>query len=224
MKKLKVIFLIMAALAILVSISVLSGCSENKNEEESTGLLIKNEKGAYWQKDAASQQGKTVVFETDKGNIEVKLYECSLANEFLSQISRFEGIDITIVAENMFIQAENVESFTGPSDYMTDLLCVNGAVGFVVEDGNLTGSLIVITSPKLNTISENSLIEHCDDDKKIEFYQNLGGIPEYEGYVAVFGQMISGKETIGKISGLKTNGYVNGYVLEEPVNIKSIKK
>ena len=47
-------------------------------------------------------------------------------------------------------------------------------------------------------------------------------MPEYEGRVFIFGQVISGFEVLDSIAEGRTSGYTGGYAAENPVKIISV--
>ena len=94
---------------------------------------------------------------------------------------------------------------------------------FVMEEGTAYPSIVIITAEELSNASKGFLKNSGFDEERIELYENFGGIPEYEGKIAVFGMISSGENVIEKIKNSENSGYTGGFSLLEPIKIKSVE-
>ena len=100
-------------------------------------------------------------------------------------------------------------------------LLENGAVGFVLDGKTAAPSIFIITNTALSGFSKAYMTEKAFDEDKIALYEKMGGVPEYEGRVLVFGMVVSGMETAEKIAAGANSGYTGGYSAAEPQKIIS---
>lgn len=172
-----------------------------------------------WQTSEQENCRKAVV-STSLGDITFKLYDCVPADLFVRS-GGLIGKYITVSSEKKFIQTE--EAFETDAVYEnTGLGCICGAVGLALDDDRLTGSLVFITPEEMSTASKAFLNANPMKDGRGKFYEDFGGVPELEGKIAVFGQVIDGFKVIEKITRLETDGYTGGFNLLEPVEITSV--
>ncbi len=231
MKKIKILaivstvflVLIIAIFAVLAALGIfkIETDESGKSEIIFTPAEIKN-KSLEWQT-KETEGDVTAVFKTTAGKFEVKLSGFAAAEKFieLDNAGIFEGMEFSVLAENMFIQTSpSGESF---SLEKTDLVPINGAVGFVYEEEKAYPSLVIITAKELSGISEGFLLGSGFDEEKTGVYKTFGGVPELEGKIIVFGMVSSGAEVIEKISGGENSGYTGGYSPLEPVKINSVE-
>ena len=231
MKKIKIlgivstifIILIMAVLAVLAAFGFFSYETDPEGKTEIILNPIENKNPEYaWQ---ISETGGdiTAVIKTSAGDIEIKLADCAAAEKFigLDNSGAFENAEFITLAENMFIQTGTYgESF--PLE-QNGFACINGAVGFVMEGENAAPSLVIITAKELSGNSSAFIEKSALDKEKAKLYEEFGGMPEYEGKIAVFGMVLSGTEVIESIASGETSGYTGGYSALEPVKIISVE-
>ena len=231
MKKIKTLGII-ATVFLLLIISVFAvlaalGIFKIETDESGQSEIIFNpafseNKFLNWQT-AETEGDLTAVFKTDSGKFEVKLADCAAAEKFieLDNAGTFDGMEFSVLAENMFIQTSlSGENFSAETN---EFACIEGAVGFVFEDGEASPSLVIITAKELSSVSKGFLKESGFDEERTSAYENFSGVPELEGKILVFGMVSEGKETVEKISKKENSGYVGGYSPLEPVKIKSVE-
>ncbi|MBQ7875043.1 MAG: peptidylprolyl isomerase [Oscillospiraceae bacterium] len=188
---------------------------EDEPSKEVTSLL-------EWQTSETSGD-ITAAIKTDLGDIVIKLADCSAAEKFiaLDNSGVFDSAAFSTLAKDMFIQASVLgESFAAEE---TDLGCFYGAVGFVIHDSEATPSFFIITAEELSGVSSAYLIQHEFSKERASLYKEFGGIPEYEGKVLIFAQVVSGMETAKTIMNSENSGYSGGYSAAEPVKINDIE-
>lgn len=212
-------------LIILVFVISFSGCSffENKNLKEENVLFNeiteKEIEALKWQTNGISQ-GNILEINTEKGKMSFKLFDCVYSDLIEEKISQWNSSEITVAAKDMFIQMDPRSD--EKIDYeKTDLGCFYGSIGFVVDNGKVSDSVVIISRKKINGQSSLYMDANFSDNQKKNLYDVMGGIPEYEENVVIFGQLVDGIEILDSIEKEKTNGYVNGYILNEPVPVHS---
>ena len=228
MKKIKIlavvtVSLLVAIIGIFVVLAVLGVLRIERDENGGKAEIIfspinKKENAIVWQT-TETEGDKVAVIETEHGNITVKLGDNAAAEKFieLCQNGAFAQSEFSVLAEDMFIQSTAAgENFDAPE---TDLACLYGAVGFVMDEEKATPAFFIITAKELSGISLAYLEEAGFSEEKKEAYKTFGGIPEYEGKTVIFGQVTKGMETVMKISAKENSGYTGGYSATEPVKI-----
>lgn len=147
--------------------------------------------------DSAEQwrTSETAVIKTEKGDIIIELGDCAAAEKFmeLSDYGIFDFAEFITLADNMFIQT-GVYGEGFPAEE-TGFSCGEGAVGFVMEDGEAFPSIVIITA-------------------------ELSG--DYDERVLVFARVASGMETVRAIAESENSGYTGGFAAVEPVKINGI--
>ncbi|MBR2041811.1 MAG: peptidylprolyl isomerase [Oscillospiraceae bacterium] len=149
-----------------------------------------------WQKTETSGD-KTALFKTEKGDFEIKLADCETAEKFeeLNASGAFEGATFLILAENLFIQSGTCgEAFAAEENEME---CIRGAVGFIRDGDEVYPSIVIITGEDLSEA--------------------------LDGRLSVFGQVVSGMETVDEIAYSENKGYTAGYSAVEPILITGIE-
>ena len=231
MKKLKtlgiitmaVLIVIMAAFAIMAALGIfkIETDETGKTEIIFTPEENKNEFLA-WQTEETEDKA-VAVFKTEAGDFKVKLADCAAAEKFieLNNAGIFDGMEFSVLAENMFIQSSlSGEGFAAEKN---EFACIEGAVGFVLEDEKTFSSIVIITAEKLSSVSKGYLKESGFDEERKKVYEEFGGVPEYEENLVVFGKISSGKEVIKAVSEGKNSGFTGGYSALEPVKINSVE-
>ena len=231
MKKLKTLGIVSTIFLVLVmavfAVFAALGFFEIKTDENGRNEIIFSpfvDKNKVFDWQVSKTEGDiTAVFKTSEGNFEVKLGDCSAAEKFieLKNAGFFDEAEFSVAAENMFIQTS--VSGEGFSIEENEFGCINGAVGFVMEEGKTYPSIVIITAEELSNASKGFLKNSGFDEERIELYENFGGIPEYEGKIAVFGMISSGENVIEKIKNSENSGYTGGFSLLEPIKIKSVE-
>lgn len=178
--------------------------------------------GPEWQTSETEGDTKAVI-KTSLGDIGIKLGNCAAAEKFveLCEKGAFDDSGFSVLADGMFIQ-----TFGEGEDFEIEengYGCFFGAVGFVLDEKTASPSFFIITAEELSAPSVGFINESGFDPERAEFYKNFGGIPEYEGKTVIFGQVVSGMETVMKIAEKEDSGYVGGYEALEPEKIESIK-
>ena len=231
MKKLKtlgiitmaVLLVTMAAFAAMAALGIFKFETDETGKTEIIFSPSENKnKFLAWQTEET--EGDTLaVFKTDAGVFTVKLADCEAAEKFieLDNSGIFEGMEFSVLAENMFIQS----SFSGEgfAPEKTEFACIEGAVGFVLEEEKAFPSLVIITAEELSSVSKGYIKESGLDEERAKVYEKFGGVPEYEENVLVFGAVVSGKEVIKAISEGKNSGFTGGFSALEPVKINSVE-
>ena len=215
-----VAIIVIAALAVAGIIKIDrpagSGKVENSTEESGSAVLVEEEKcrDLEWQTADAAPEDVTATVETEAGSFVLKFAE-------LAEGGSFAAAPFATLAENMFVQcpALSAETFGGEQN---ELACVYGAVGFAMDGGEISDSLFIVTAKALSGMSSAYISEHGFSAERAALYTERGGMPEYEGKALIFGQVLSGFETLNSISSGKTNGYTGGYAAENPVKILSV--
>lgn len=174
-----------------------------------------------WQT-AATEGGTLAVFETAEGSFTAELSDSAAAQKFieLAENGVFSGKEFSVSAENMFIQ-----SSTGGNSFTLEdegYGCFYGALGFVLDGDSATDSLFVITAKELSGTSKSYLTANSPDESYTAFYEENGGMPQYEGSVLVFAKITEGFDVIEKIASAETSGYTGGYKMTNPVTIDSV--
>lgn len=219
--------IVVAALAVAGVITIDRPANGNidKNENPAQSAVIEEEKNKdlLWQTAEASAEDVTAVIETAAGSFTLKLYPGAAADKFaaLGEGGAFSSGEFSVLAKDMFIQCAPLseESFGAEKN---DLGCFYGAVGFVMENGMVTDSLFAVTAKSLSAGSRAFIEENAFSAERAELYESLGGMPEYEGKVMIFGQVTEGFDTLDSIAAGKTNSYTGGYAAESPVKIISV--
>ncbi len=224
-----VAIIVIAALAVAGIIKIDrpagSGKVENSTEESGSAVLVEEEKcrDLEWQTADAAPEDVTATVETEAGSFVLKLYPGAAADKFaeLAEGDSFAAAPFATLAENMFVQcpALSAETFGGEQN---ELACIYGAVGFAMDGGEISDSLFIVTAKALSGMSSAYISEHGFSAERAALYTERGGMPEYEGKALIFGQVLSGFETLNSISSGKTNGYTGGYAAENPVKILSV--
>lgn len=165
----------------------------------------------------------TAVIKTELGDITLRLSESSASEEFiaLDNFASFDGAEFSVAADNMFIQS-NI-SASAFSVEKTGFACIGGAVGFIMNEEEVTPSFVIITNKELSGLSKAYIKEQAFDEEKAALYNDFGGMPEYEEKLNIFAEVISGFDVIEKIAAKNNSGYTGGYVIEEPVKILSVE-
>lgn len=223
MKKIKILGIITAAVIFaalaVFAVFAAAGIIEIKPAENGkpaeiifTPAKSEEEKALEWQTSETSED-VIAVLHTEEGKIKIKLADCKAAEKF----TELENSEFITLAENMFIQTavkgENFETEETPYG------CFYGAVGFVMEDEKAAPSFFIITAKELSGLSKAYLSGASISEERKALYEEKGGIPEYEGKVVIFGQVIFGMETAEKIAAKENFGYTGGYAAAEPVKI-----
>ena len=231
MKKLKTLGIISAVFLVLViavfAVLAAVGIFKIETDEEGNSNIIFSPVGTEnefikWQT-SETEGDITAVFKTEEGKFEVKLSSSAAAEKFieLDNAGTFDKAEFSVLAENMFIQTSpSGESFSSEKN---EFALLNGAVGFVFENGEASPSLVIITAKELSGISKAFLSESGFDEERISAYKNFGGVPELEEKVLVFGMVVSGFDVIEDIKNGKNSGYTGGFSAIEPVKIKSVE-
>ena len=231
MKKLKTLGIISAAFLVLViavfAVLAALGIFKIETDEEGKSNIIFSPVGTEnefinWQI-SETEEDITAVFKTSEGKFEVKLSSSPAAEKFieLDNAGTFDGTEFSVLAENMFIQTSlSGESFSSEKN---EFALLNGAVGFVFENGEASPSLVIITANELSGISKSFLSKSGFDEERISAYKNFGGVPELEEKVLVFGMVVSGFDVIEDIKNGKSSGYTGGFSALEPVKINSVE-
>ena len=221
MKKIKILG-ITATVFLVLTVAALSATAFlgvfNKDTEENEIVLTpeKIEKNRF-----VPEGGKTVLFKTEEGEIKIELGTCEAAEEFLKLVSEgaFANAEFSTLVTDMFIQASaNGSGFAAES---SGYGCFYGSVGLVTDGKTASPGFFIITAKKLSGISKAYLSEKDFDKEKAALYEELGGVPEYEGKVIIFGKVVSGMEVAEKIAAGENSGYTGGYSAAEPVKIIS---
>lgn len=231
MKKIKTLGIVSAVILVLIIIATavlaaLGILSFETNEEGITEIILTPEssfknKELEWQL-SETEGDKILNIATEKGKIAIKLYDCEATEKFLELLENgaFDEAKFTVLAEDMFIQTEVYgESF---SVKQTELACINGAFGFVMDKKDSAPSLFIITAKELSGTSSAFLNQSGFDEERINAYKNFGGMPEYDGKLNVFGMTVSGFDAVSAISSAENSGYTGGFSAAEPISINSI--
>ena len=217
------IILVVAVFAVFAAFGFFKIETDENGKNEIIFTPIENKNEFFEWQTSETEGDIKAVFKTSAGNFEVKLGDCAAAEKFieLDNSGTFNGMEFSVLAENMFIQSSPSEN--GFSAEETEFGLINGAVGFVFEKGEAFPSLVIITAKELSSISKGFLAESGFDDERKELYQNFGGVPELEGKIVVFGMVSSGNEVIEKIEKGENSGYTGGFSALEPVKINSVE-
>ena len=226
MKKLGVfaviVMILVCAAALAVAVMSFLGGGESPVRDILGGVLIEKEQNPKLTWQTGETEGDvTAVIKTDLGEIVFKLDGSKAAERFIESAGDFGGASFETVAENLFIQVPALTKNAGEYEE-NELGCFYGAVGFVSEDGKVSDSLVIITAKELSGISKAYVSGENFDLERGEFYESFGGVPEYEGKIQVFGQVIDGFGVLEKIAAAETSGYTGGYAAENPVEIISV--
>ena len=231
MKKIKILgiitmiflVLIIAVFAVLALFGILKiETGEDGKTEISFAPLEEKNEFLEWQT-SETEGDRTAVIKTEKGEIKIKLSETAAAEKFieLKNSGAFRNAEFSVLAENMFIQStvpgENFEA------EQNEFAAINGAVAFVMEKEKAAPSFVLITAEKLSGNSSAFLKNGAFDSERAGIYEKFGGIPEYEGKILVFGQVVSGMETVLEIAEKENSGYTGGYLAAEPEKIISLE-
>lgn len=196
------------------------GILDNENQ-----ITIEEEKSEAlaWQTAEPGDEDVVAVFETEVGSFSVKLFSGKEGEAFktLAAQGAFSDREFSTVAKDMFIQtgAQNTDICENTEN---ELGCFYGAVGFVIDGSSVSDSIVIITADKLSGTGKAYVSENGFSAERTELYKSLGGIPEYEGKVLVFGQIISGFDAIASVADSETDGYTGGYTAKEPIKIISV--
>lgn len=228
MKKLRILGLvtILVLIVILSAILIIFALGMLKIEEKPDGsgseiVFTPVEEKDPWEIPDSAE--RTAVIKTEMGDITIRLSDTAPAEEFinLDNGGAFEGAEFSVMAKDMFIQANiNDPSFETAK---TDFACVYGTVGFVMDGDMTSPSFFIITNKKLSGLSESYMKEQGFEKEKIAFYEEKGGMPEYEGKVVIFGKVISGMNIAEKIAKTENAGYTGGYLAETPVPVTDVE-
>ena len=231
MKKLKTLGIISAVfLVLIISVfAVLAALGIFKIETDETGKSeiiftpAENKNSALKWQTEKTEGDITAVFKTDLGKFEVKLGDFEAAEKFieLDNEGTFDGMEFSVLAENMFIQTSLSEKEF--SAKKTELAAIKGAACFVMNGELATASLAFITADEISRASADYMEKAGFDEERKEVYNSFGGKPEYEENLLVFGSVVSGFEVIKAIESTENSGYVGGYSPLEPVKIISVE-
>lgn len=193
------------------------------SESQSVTVEEEKSKDLEWQAADAAPEDLTATVETEAGALVLKLYPGAAADKFaeLAESGGFADAPFATVAENMFIQCPALSGETFGAE-QNELACVYGAAGFATDGGEISDSLFIITANGLSGMSSAYISEHAFAAERAALYASRGGMPEYEGRVLIFGQVISGFDVLDTIAAGATNGYTGGYAAEKPVKILSV--
>ena len=224
MKKIKVlavvtVSLLVAVIGVFVALAALGILKIEQGENGGIIFAPLNKKDPVAWQTTETEGDKIAVIKTELGNITVKLGDNAAAEKFmeLQQKGAFAQSKFSVLAEDMFIQSTaDGESFDVPQ---TELACIYGAIGFVMDEEKACPQFFIITAEELSGISLAYLEEAGFSEEKKEAYKAFGGIPEYEGKTVIFGQVTEGMETVMKICAKENSGYAGGYSAAEPVAI-----
>ena len=186
------------------------------------GVIIEKEKDPKlrWQTED-TEEDITVTLKTSAGDITFKLDGSAASERLIESAAKFGGEEFATAAENLFIQVPALSGDTVPYEE-SGLGCFYGAVGFATENGKVYDSLVIIAAKELSGLSRAYISGENFDPERAEFYGSFGGVPEYEGKVEIFGQVIEGFDVLEKIAFAETSGYTGGYVPAQPVSIISV--
>lgn len=219
------LLLVSAAVIAVLALTGVIGKTEDGKPSIFDGLTITPEEKYplfVWQ-NSQTEGDLTAVFETEEGSFTVKLSKGTAAEKFkeLCEKGAFSGKEFSVAAEDMFIQT----AFGGEKFSLADegYGCFYGSVGFVLEKGEATDSLFIITAKTLSGISEGWLSGNSPDAEYTAFFEENGGVPQYDGKVLVFAQVTEGFDVIEKLAGAETSGYTSGYAAKNPVKITSVR-
>ena len=217
-----------AALAVAGVIKIdrpASSDSVESSPSDSQQVAIEEEKSKdlEWQAADAAPEDVTATVETEAGAFVLKLYPGAAADKFaeLAESGSFDGVAFETAAQKMFTQCPALSAETFGAE-QNELACIYGAVGFAMDGGEISDSLFVITADELSGMSRAYASEHDFSAERDALYTERGGMPEYEGKVLIFGQVLSGFDALDSIAAGKTNGYTGGYAAESPVKIFSV--
>lgn len=224
MKKLKIlgiamgVFLVLtvAALAILAALGIFTVTPGENGGISLNPISFKKE----WEITVSEET--TAVLVTEQGEIEIGLSETDAAEKFveLIQSGEYDKAAFDMIADELFISASaDGESFETEKN---PFACVYGAVGFVTDGEKASPEFFIVTNNDLSGLSESFMNEQGFEEEKIELYKNLGGIPEYEGKVVIFGKVISDMKVVENIAKTENSGYTDGYKALEPVKIDHV--
>lgn len=194
-----------------------------ENEEPPAVIAEAKNKDLEWQTAELSSEDITATVETEAGSFVIKLYPGAAADRFalIAGEGSFASVGFSTLAENMFIQCPAISEETFGAE-QNELGCIYGAVGFAMDGEEISDSLFAVTAKTLSGMSRAYIDEHGFPSQRAELYESLGGMPEYEGRVFIFGQVISGFEVLDSIAEGRTSGYTGGYAAENPVKIISV--
>lgn len=175
-----------------------------------------------WQTEETSGD-RVAEIKTSLGIIEIKLAEHSSGEKFISlcEEGAYSSAKFDMAPEGFLrLDSSGGEAFAFEE---SGLGCFYGAVGFIVEEGMAYPEICIITKEELSEDSEKFISAEGFDKKLARLYRSEKGVPEYEGSVLVFGQVISGMEIVGQIASGENLGYASGNVLSEAVPVEKIR-
>lgn len=214
--------------AALVLAEIIKSGSDNGTDgilDKEDQITVEEEKSEAlaWQTAEPALEDVIAVFETESGSFSVKLFSGKEGDAFKSLAAQgaFSDREFSTAAKDMFIQTE-VQNTDVCEKTENELGCFYGAVGFVTEGNIVSDSIVIITANKLSGTGKAYLMENGFSAERSEIYKSLGGIPEYEGKVLVFGQVTSGFDVIDFIAKGETDGYTGGYAVREPIKLVSV--
>lgn len=192
------LILVIGAVAALAAFGVFETTPEITEENSGVTVEPQDEESSALDWQTFETAGDiTAAIKTDLGDIVIKLGDCAAAEKFieLDNSGTFGNGEFLTIVKNMFIQSGTYgEGFAFEE---TDFVCVNGAVGFVIHEDKAYPNFVIITA----------------DDLSLEF----------KGKVLVFGQVISGMDTVYEIASGENSGYAGGSLAAEPVKINDIE-
>ncbi len=217
-----ILMILVCAAAVIVAVIGFLGDGEASIGDFLNGVTVEEDTAPELRWQTSETEGDiTAVIETSFGKIVFKLDDSAAAARFISNAGAFGRASFSTIAKDMFIQAPALSS--SETDYEENGLgCFYGAVGFAGEDGKIYDSLVIITAKELSGISKAYISGENFDQERAEFYEEFGGVPEYESKVQIFGQVVEGFDVLEKISAVETSGYTGGYSAAEPVEIISV--
>ena len=218
-----ILVFVLAVFALLAALKIFKIETNENGKTEIIFTPLENKNPDYIWQTSETEGDITAVIKTEEGKFEIKLGDCAAAEKFieLDNSGAFENAEFSVLAKDMFIQASaEGEGFLAEE---TGFACINGAVGFVMEDENAYPSFVIITAEELSGNSYAFIKNSGFDEEKTKLYESFGGIPEYEGKILVFGMVTSGFKTVEKIASGENSGYTGGFSAVSPVKINSVE-
>lgn len=176
----------------------------------------------YPQLNLAKAQGPKAIIKTNKGTIEVQLFEKLAAKTVknfveLAKKGYYDGVTFHRVIPDFMIQGGDPtgtgrggESIFGKAfedEFSDQLFNFTGALSMANAGPNTNGSQFFIVSNEhvpANMVEEMKAVGYPQE--VIKHYQENGGTPWLDHRHTVFGQVINGMDVVKKISKVDRNG------------------